>query len=58
MDVTELAAMCRKTRNTKEEYVRVREYVTGMAASMSPSDCDILGEALEELEMAIEWFSG
>lgn len=55
MNLNEMIDLCRTMGKTKKEYEEIRNEIHKEYDSLTEEEKIILADALEELEMAIEW---
>lgn len=51
----EMISMCRINGKTKKEYEEIRNKISDKYDSLNKEEQEIMSDALEELEMMIEW---
>ena len=49
--------LCRSTGKTKKEYEKIRDAIYKEYDSFDQDEQEVLSDALEELEMTIEWMN-
>lgn len=55
MTLDEMISMCRINGKTKKEYEEIRNKISDKYDSLNKEEQEIMSDALEELEMTIEW---
>lgn len=55
MSFEEMVAACSTTNRTKEYYIKLKNEIYGIYDSLSEEEQYVMSDALEELEMTIEW---
>ena len=55
MTLDEMISMCKINGKTKKEYEEIRNKISDKYDSLNKEEQEIMTEALEELEMTIEW---
>ena len=57
MNLNEIVDLCRSTGKTKKEYEKIRDEIYKEYDSFDQDEQEVLSDALEELEMTIEWMN-
>ena len=55
MTLDEMISMCKINGKTKKEYEEIRNKISDKYDSLNKEEQEIMSDALEELEMTIEW---
>lgn len=55
MTLNEMIDLCKSKHKTKEEYIKIRDQISQEYDNLSEEEQEILSDALESLEMLIEW---
>lgn len=55
MTLDEMISMCKINGKTQKEYEEIRNKISDKYDSLNKEEQEIMSDALEELEMTIEW---